>query len=67
MDKRDSEDISSNSIKPETKTISEKDSFASLVNEGFRAGQRIAKISVITLVSIGIAELLMGYISRSIC
>ena len=37
-----------------------------LVNEGFSAGQRIAKISVITLISIGIAELLMGYISGSV-
>ena len=37
-----------------------------LVNEGFRAGQRIAKISVVTLICIGIAELLMGYISGSV-
>ena len=37
-----------------------------LVNEGFNAGQRIAKISVVTLISIGIAELLMGYISGSV-
>jgi cation diffusion facilitator family transporter len=66
LDKTDSEDISSNSIKPDSKTSSTKDSFGSLVNEGFRAGQRIAKISVITLVGIGIAELLMGYISGSV-
>jgi cation diffusion facilitator family transporter len=66
LDKRDSDDVSSDSIKPDSKTISEKDSFASLVNEGFSAGQRIAKISVITLVSIGIAELVMGYISGSV-
>lgn len=65
MDKTDSEDTPSNSIKPDSKTSSAKD-FGSLVNEGFRAGQRIAKISVITLVSIGIAELLMGYISGSV-
>jgi cation diffusion facilitator family transporter len=66
LDKTDSEDISSNSIKPDSKTSSAKDSFGSLVNEGFRAGQRIAKISVITLIGIGIAELLMGYISGSV-
>ena len=48
------------------KTPNYKSSYAALVNEGFRAGQRIAKISVITLVSIGIAELLMGYISGSV-
>ena len=43
-----------------------KGSFTSHINEGFRAGQKIAKISVITLVSIGVAELLMGYISGSV-
>jgi cation diffusion facilitator family transporter len=36
------------------------------MNEGFLAGQRIAKISVVTLISIGVAELLMGYISGSV-
>ena len=66
MDKKDSEDIPSHLSDSGSMTSSEKDSFASLVNEGFRAGQRIAKISVITLVSIGIAELLMGYISGSV-
>ena len=54
-------------MKPlDTKTPDYKSSYAALVNEGFRAGQRIAKISVITLVSIGIAELLMGYVSGSV-
>jgi ferrous-iron efflux pump FieF len=43
-----------------------KESFTSVINEGFLAGQRIAKISVVTLVSIGIAELIMGYISGSV-
>jgi cation diffusion facilitator family transporter len=38
----------------------------STLSEGFRAGQRIAKISVITLVAIGIVELTMGQISGSI-
>lgn len=39
---------------------------ADLVNEGLIAGQRIAKISVVTLVSIGIAEIIMGQISGSV-
>ena len=38
----------------------------SLVSEGILAGQRIAKISVITLVSIGIVEILTGYFSGSV-
>ena len=66
MDKRTSENVPSNSIPSDLGTSTDKESFANLVNEGFRAGQRIAKISVITLVSIGIAELLMGYISGSV-
>jgi cation diffusion facilitator family transporter len=39
---------------------------SSLVSEGILAGQRIAKISVVTLVSIGIAEILTGYFSGSV-
>ena len=39
---------------------------ADLVNEGLVAGQRIAKISVLTLVSIGFAEILMGQVSGSV-
>jgi cation diffusion facilitator family transporter len=38
----------------------------SLVSEGIIAGQRIAKISVVTLVSIGIVEILTGYFSGSV-
>ena len=38
----------------------------SILNEGIIAGQRIAKISVITLISIGIAELIVGYMSGSV-
>jgi hypothetical protein len=38
----------------------------SLVSEGIVAGQRIAKISVVTLVSIGIVEILTGYVSGSV-
>jgi hypothetical protein len=32
-----------------------------LVQEGILAGQKIAKISVITLISIGIVEIIAGY------
>jgi cation diffusion facilitator family transporter len=39
---------------------------ADIVNEGLVAGQRIAKSSVVTLVSIGIAEIIMGQISGSV-
>jgi cation diffusion facilitator family transporter len=39
---------------------------ADLVNEGLIAGQKIAKISVITLLSIGAAEIIMGQISGSV-
>ena len=37
-----------------------------IVNEGLIAGQKIAKISIITLLSIGISESLIGYWSGSI-
>ena len=66
MDKRTSENLPTNSITSDLGTSTDKDSFAVLVNEGFREGQRIAKISVVTLICIGIAELLMGYISGSV-
>jgi cation diffusion facilitator family transporter len=36
-----------------------------LIQEGILAGQKIAKISVITLISIGIAEIIAGYYSGS--
>jgi cation diffusion facilitator family transporter len=38
----------------------------SLLDDGLVAGQRIAKISVITLVGIGIVEIIMGLISGSV-
>jgi len=38
----------------------------SIINEGIIAGQRIAKISVFTLIGIGIVELIMGQISGSV-
>ena len=67
MDKRSSEEISTqNSLKPDSEVAKDKSSYIQLVNEGFLAGQRIAKISVITLISIGIVELLMGHISGSV-
>ncbi|HZA07376.1 MAG TPA: hypothetical protein VE619_06715, partial [Nitrososphaeraceae archaeon] len=36
------------------------------INEGIIIGQKIAKISVITLVCLGIIELLIGHISGSL-
>jgi len=39
---------------------------ANLLDEGLVAGQRIAKISVMTLVGIGIVEIIMGQISGSV-
>jgi cation diffusion facilitator family transporter len=39
---------------------------ADAMNEGLVAGQRIAKISVATLLGIGIVEILMGYVSGSV-
>lgn len=67
MNKRNSEEISAqNSLKPDSEVAKDRSSYLQLVNEGFLAGQRIAKISVITLISIGIVELLMGHISGSV-
>ena len=67
MDKRTSEEISAqNSLRPESEVAKDRSSYLRLVDEGFIAGQRIAKISVITLISIGIVELLMGHISGSV-
>jgi cation diffusion facilitator family transporter len=67
LNKRNSEEISAqNSLKPDSEVAKDRSSYLQLVNEGFLAGQRIAKISVITLISIGIVELLMGHISGSV-
>lgn len=49
--------------------IKDKDSLiysSNFVNEGINAGKRIAKISVITLLAIGIVEIVTGYFSGSI-
>jgi cation diffusion facilitator family transporter len=67
LDKRKTEEITTpNSLKPDSEVSKDKNSYIRLVNEGFLAGERIAKISVVTLISIGIAELLMGYFSGSV-
>ena len=39
---------------------------SNLVSEGIIAGQRIAKISVVTLIAIGIVEIVAGYLSGSV-
>jgi len=67
LDKRRSEEITTpNPLKPDSEVSKDKGSYTHLVNEGFLAGQRIAKISVVTLISIGVVELLMGHISGSV-
>ena len=66
MDKRRSEEITTpNSLKADS-VSKDNGAYKHLVNEGFLAGQRIAKISVVTLISIGVVELLMGHISGSV-
>jgi cation diffusion facilitator family transporter len=66
LDKRRSEEITTpNSLKPDS-VSKDKGPYTHLVNEGFLAGQRIAKISVVTLISIGVVELLVGHISGSV-
>ena len=42
------------------------DHAANLIEEGIIAGKRIAKISVITLIAIGIVELITGFLSGSV-
>jgi cation diffusion facilitator family transporter len=56
-----------NGLKPSAeKEEDDRSSYANLINEGILAGQKIAKLSVITLLCIGIVELLMGHISGSV-
>src|ERR671920_1397900 len=43
-----------------------KKSSSTLINEGILAGQKIARISVITLIGIGIVELVTGHVSGSV-
>ena len=67
MDKSRSEEITTpNSLKTDSEVSKDKGPYTHLVNEGILAGQRIAKISVVTLISIGIVELLVGHISGSV-
>jgi cation diffusion facilitator family transporter len=66
LNNRRSEEIATpHSLKPDS-VSKDKGPYTHLVNEGLLAGQRIAKISVVTLISIGIVELLMGHISGSV-
>ena len=54
-------------LKPSAeKQNNDRSSYANLINEGILEGQKIAKLSVITLLSIGIVELLIGHISGSV-
>jgi cation diffusion facilitator family transporter len=55
-----------NGLKPSAEKEEDRSSYANLINEGILAGQKIAKLSIITLLSIGIVELLMGHISGSV-
>ena len=43
-----------------------KNSSPNLINEGILAGQKIARISVVTLIGIGIVELVTGQVSGSV-
>lgn len=69
MDEPSAADVTSGNTKRDALTATDKDVASRsnlLIAEGLKAGQRIAKISVVTLVSIGIAELIVGQISGSI-
>ncbi|MGI9010790.1 MAG: hypothetical protein ACR2F1_06355, partial [Nitrososphaeraceae archaeon] len=58
---------SSNEI--ENSLIQNKNSLSSssnLFHEGIIAGKRIAKISVVTLLAIGVVEIVTGYLSGSV-
>lgn len=52
-----------NSLIDSTNTLS---SSSNIVHEGIIVGKRIAKISVITLLAIGIVEIITGYLSGSV-
>ena len=60
------EDYSRTKKDDNRKSTSSSSNKSNLINEGILAGQRIAKVSVITLIGIGIAELITGYISGSV-
>ena len=51
---------------PSSPLSSSSSSSSNLVREGIIAGKRIAKISVVTLLAIGIVEIITGYMSGSV-
>ena len=61
-------DSNNNYLKPsaEQEGHDKRTSYANILSEGILAGEKIAKLSVITLLSIGIAELIMGHVSGSV-
>jgi cation diffusion facilitator family transporter len=61
-------DSNNNYLKPsaEKEGHDKRASYANILSEGILAGEKVAKLSVITLLSIGIAELIMGHVSGSV-
>ena len=61
-------DSNNNELKPsaEKEEHDKGTPYTNLLSEGILAGQKIAKLSIITLLSIGIAELVMGHVSGSV-
>src|SRR3989442_2904414 len=68
MDESYAVDATHNGILTAAKSLQEKtaESSSRSIGEGIKCAQKIAKISVITLVGIGIVELLIGQISGSV-
>jgi cation diffusion facilitator family transporter len=68
MDESYAVDATHNGILTAAKSLQEKtaESSSRSIGEGIKCAQKIAKISVITLLSIGIVELLIGQISGSV-
>jgi cation diffusion facilitator family transporter len=50
----------------QNRTSSASSSSSTLIREGIIAGKRIAKISVVTLLAIGVVEIVTGYLSGSV-
>jgi len=61
----DTDRKNSNTLNRSDSEIARKTS-PNLINEGILAGQKIARISVVTLIGIGIVELIMGHFSGSV-
>jgi len=55
-----------NAIIQNNRMSSASSSSSDLIREGIIAGKRIAKISVVTLLAIGVAEIVTGYLSGSV-